>query len=353
MPINGPGVEQSDISMKRIGVIGAGAWGTALALVAIRAGHEAILWAYESDVVETINAAHANTAFLPGVALPKELAATGDLEIAAKADVLLLATPAQHLRAVVGRLAQHLASGIPLVICSKGIETSSGALMSEVVAEAVSNAPIAVLSGPSFAGEVARGLPTALTLACRNTAEGEDLARTLGSAHFRIYRTEDLVGAQIGGAVKNVIAIACGVVMGRGLGENARAALITRGLHEMTRLARAKGGRSETVMGLSGLGDLTLTCTGEQSRNLTLGMALGRGERIADILARRRSIAEGVATAASVSALCRRHGIDMPISVAVDAVVNRGASIESTIASLLARPATIEGDAPQDAQSRG
>lgn len=333
--------------MKRIGVIGAGAWGTALALVAIRAGHEAILWAYEPDVVKAINADHANPIFLPGIALPMELSATGDLPIAANADALILATPAQHLRAVLMRLAPSLRA--PLLICSKGIETSSGALMSEVVADVAPGAPVAVLSGPSFAAEVAKGLPAALTLACRDTGLGEALAQALGGAHFRIYRTDDIVGAQIGGAVKNVIAIACGIVMGRGLGDNARAALITRGLHEMARLARAKGGRSETVMGLSGLGDLTLTCTGEQSRNLTLGMALGRGERIADVLARRRSIAEGVATAASVAALCRRLKIDMPISLAVDAVVNRGAAIESTIASLLARPASVEDDLADDA----
>jgi glycerol-3-phosphate dehydrogenase (NAD(P)+) len=337
--------------MKRISIIGAGAWGTALALVAIRAGHGAIVWAHEPDVAETINRDHVNPVFLPGVALSPELTATGDLSVAANADALLLATPAQHFRSVVSRLAPNLRAGVPLLICSKGIETSSGALMSEVLADVVPAAPITVLSGPSFALEVAKDLPTALTLACRDAALGEALAQMLSSAHFRIYRTDDLVGAQIGGAVKNVIAIACGVVMGRGLGENARAALITRGLHEMTRLARAKGGRSETVTGLSGLGDLTLTCTGEQSRNLTLGMALGRGERIADILARRRSVAEGVATAASVTKLCRHLGIEMPISAAVDAVANHGADIKATIASLLARPASVEGDLPDDVRA--
>ena len=337
--------------MKRISIIGAGAWGTALALVAVRAGHGATVWAHEPDVGESINRDRANPAFLPGIVLPPEVTATGDLAVAANADALLLVTPAQHLRSVVSRLVPNLRPGVPLLICSKGIETSSGALMSEVLADVTPAAPVAVLSGPSFALEVAKGLPTALTLACEDAPLGEALAHTLSSAHFRIYRTDDLVGAQIGGAVKNVIAIACGVVMGRGLGENARAALITRGLHEMTRLARAKGGRSETVMGLSGLGDLTLTCTGEQSRNLTLGMALGRGERIAEILAHRRSIAEGVATASSVTALCRRLGIEMPISAAVDAVANHGADIKTTIASLLARPASLEGDSPDDARS--
>jgi glycerol-3-phosphate dehydrogenase (NAD(P)+) len=339
-------IKEGRVDMKRVSVIGAGAWGTSLAIVAIRAGHEAVVWAHEPDVAEAINRDHSNPAFLAGVALPNELTATCDLAAAAEADACLLAAPAQHLRSVVSRLAPHLRARMPILICSKGIETPSGALMSEVIAEIAPAAPVVVLSGPSFAHEVAKGLPTALTLASRDARLGEMLTQMLSSAHFRIYRTDDIVGAQIGGAVKNVIAIACGVVMGRGMGDNARAALITRGLHEMTRLARAKGGRSETVMGLSGLGDLTLTCTGEQSRNLTLGMALGRGERIGDILARRRSIAEGVATAASVMALCRHLGVEMPICAAVDAVANQGADIDSTIASLLARPVSVEGESP-------
>jgi glycerol-3-phosphate dehydrogenase (NAD(P)+) len=325
--------------MQRIGIIGGGAWGTALALTARRAGRDVVLWAREAEVVAAINRDHANPLFLPGVALDPGIIATADpVEAARGAEALLLVTPAQHLRAIVAALAPALPPRLPLVICVKGIEEQSGALMSEVVAALLPEAPLTVLSGPTFAVEVARGLPTAVTLASVERALGERLIAALGTRSFRPYLAEDLVGAQIGGAVKNVLAIACGIVSGRRLGDNARAALITRGLAEMTRLARAKAGRPETLMGLCGLGDLVLTCTAMQSRNHSLGVALGEGRALAAILGERRSVAEGVTSAAAAAALARRLGVEMPITAAVDAILHHGAAIDEAIAGLLARP---------------
>ncbi|QCN95731.1 NAD(P)-dependent glycerol-3-phosphate dehydrogenase [Azospirillum argentinense] len=329
---------------RRIGVIGGGAWGTALALAALRAGREALLWAREPAVVESVNAARENRDFLPGVTLPAALRATGDLAEAAACDAILLVTPAQHLRSACAGLAAHLRPGTPLVICAKGIELDSHALMSEAAAAALpAGTPLAVLSGPTFAAEVARGLPTAVTLACADAALGARLVEALGSRTFRPYLSDDVVGSQIGGAVKNVLAIACGVVEGRKLGDNARAALITRGLAEITRLALALGGRPETLMGLSGLGDLTLTCSSLQSRNMSLGAALGTGRTLAEVLAERRSVAEGVYTAAAVVGLAGKKGVDMPLCAAVDAILNRGAGLDATIDGLLSRPFRGEG----------
>ncbi|QCO02886.1 NAD(P)H-dependent glycerol-3-phosphate dehydrogenase [Azospirillum argentinense] len=329
---------------RRIGVIGGGAWGTALALAALRAGREALLWAREPAVVESVNAARENRDFLPGVTLPAALRATGDLAEAAACDAILLVTPAQHLRSACAGLAAHLRPGTPLVICAKGIELDSHALMSEAAAAALpAGTPLAVLSGPTFAAEVARGLPTAVTLACADAALGARLVEALGSRTFRPYLSDDVVGSQIGGAVKNVLAIACGVVEGRKLGDNARAALITRGLAEITRLALALGGRPETLMGLSGLGDLTLTCSSLQSRNMSLGAALGAGRTLAEVLAERRSVAEGVYTAAAVVGLAGKKGVDMPLCAAVDAILNRGAGLDATIDGLLSRPFREEG----------
>ena len=297
-----------------IGVIGGGAWGTALALAALRAGRQTLLWAREPAVVEAINTAHENRDYLPGVTLPAALRATGDWAEVARCDAVLLVSPAQHLRSACGQLAPHLRAGVPVVICAKGIELDSHALMSEAAAAALPpSTPLAVLSGPTFAAEVARGLPTAVTLACADASIGAALVEALGSRTFRPYLSDDVIGSQIGGAVKNVLAIACGVVEGRKLGDNARAALITRGLAEITRLALALGGRAETLMGLSGLGDLTLTCSSLQSRNMSLGAALGAGRSLSDILAERRSVAEGVYTAAAVVGLAKAKGVDMPI----------------------------------------
>jgi glycerol-3-phosphate dehydrogenase (NAD(P)+) len=332
--------------MQSIGIIGGGAWGTALGLVALRAGRNPILWARETEAVASINDRHENTLFLPGITLDPRLRATGDIAEAAERDLLLLAAPAQHLRAIAGALAPHLKPGTPVVICAKGIEERTGALLSEVIAQALSEAPVALLSGPTFAAEVAAGHPTAITLAAADAALGQRLVQALGSRAFRPYYTDDVAGAQIGGAIKNVIAIACGIVLGRKLGDNARAALVTRGLAEMARLALAKGGRAETLMGLSGLGDLTLTCTSLQSRNCSLGAALGEGERLADILASRRSVAEGVSSAAAAQGLAQRLGVDMPIVAAVDAILHRGAAVDAAIEALLSRPFRSEARAP-------
>ena len=328
--------------MQRIGIIGAGAWGTALALAARRAGRDVILWAYEPDVVAAINDGHANPTYLPDVALDPAIRATGDLAQAARADAVLLCAPAQHLRRLCQSLASSWDSGTPAVVCAKGIEANTGALLTEVVAETLPGAIPAVLSGPTFAAEVARDLPTAVTLAAADAALADRLAEALGNAHLRIYTGTDLIGAEIGGAVKNVLAIACGMVEGRGLGDNARAALITRGLAEIVRLGLAKGARAETLMGLAGIGDLTLTCNAMQSRNFSLGVALGRGESLADVLGNRRSVAEGVFTAASVVALAGRLMVDMPICAAVDAVLNRGIGLDAVINGLLSRPVPAE-----------
>ncbi|AWK87701.1 NAD(P)H-dependent glycerol-3-phosphate dehydrogenase [Azospirillum thermophilum] len=331
--------QRAAFQFRRIGVIGGGAWGTALALAALRAGRETLLWAREPAVVEAIRATRENRDYLPGVPLPEALEVTDDLAGIGACDAVLLVSPAQHARAVSARLAPHLRPGVPVVICAKGIELDSHALMSEAVGAALpAGQPVAVLSGPTFAAEVARGLPTAVTLACADTALGTALVEALGSRTFRPYRSDDVVGAQVGGAVKNVLAIACGVVEGRRLGDNARAALITRGLAEITRLALALGGRAETLMGLSGLGDLTLTCSSLQSRNMSLGAALGEGRTLQDILAARRSVAEGVYTAAAVVGLAAKRGVDMPICQAVDATLNHGARLEETIDGLLSRP---------------
>jgi glycerol-3-phosphate dehydrogenase (NAD(P)+) len=328
--------------MQRIGIIGGGAWGTALAVTARRAGRDVILWAREAEVVAAINERHENPLFLPGIAVDPAIAATGELAVAAAADAVLLVVPAQHLREIAAVLAPSLRSGAAVGICAKGVEAATGALMSEVAAALLPGATLAILSGPTFAGEVARGLPTAVTLATADPAVGRAIIAALGTRSFRPYLSDDVVGAEIGGAVKNVLAIACGIVAGRRLGDNARAALITRGLAEMVRLARVKGGRAETLMGLSGLGDLTLTCTGVQSRNHSLGFALGEGKSLSEILGPRRSIAEGVSSAAALGALGRRLGVDMPIVAAVDAILHHAADIDETIAGLLARPFRAE-----------
>jgi glycerol-3-phosphate dehydrogenase (NAD(P)+) len=324
--------------MQRFGIIGGGAWGTALAQVLRRAGAEVVLWAREAEVVDSINRARENPLFLPGVKLAAGVKATASLAEASRTDAVLLVPPAQHLREISKALAPHLAKGTPVVICAKGIEEKTGALMSEAASSVLPGAKLAVLSGPTFAAEVAQGLPTAVTLAVADLDLGKSLAEALGGRGFRPYVSDDMTGAQVGGAVKNVMAIACGIVMGKRMGDNARAALITRGLAEMVRLALAKGGNPATLMGLSGLGDLVLTCTGPQSRNLSLGIALGEGQKLESILASRRSIAEGVSSSAACVALAKKLGIEMPISAAVAAILHQGADVDREIAALLARP---------------
>lgn len=332
--------------MDRIGIIGGGAWGTALATVTHRAGRDVKIWAREADVVTAINTLHENTPFLPGVPLAPEIRATVDLGEAADSDALVLVTPSQFLRATCEALSPHLDLAVPLVICAKGIEIASGALMNEVIEQTLAKRIVAVLSGPTFAVEVAREQPTAVTLACPDASVGDSLTKALATPQFRIYQSGDVVGAEVGGAVKNVLAIACGIVEGRGLGDNARAAIITRGLAEMARLSLAKGGRPETLMGLSGIGDLSLTCNAMQSRNFSLGVALGQGRTLSDILSERNSVAEGVDTAAAVNALAGQLRVDLPICLAVNAIVNNNAEMDAIIAGLLARP--VGTDSPLD-----
>lgn len=333
----------------RVNVVGAGAWGTALGALAAQHGEAVTLWAFEGSVADDINQNRANTAYLPGVSLPSALVATQTLaHTAAAAEAILLATPAQHLRAIVMQLAPHLATGTILAICAKGIERGSHALLSEVVRESAPQAVPAVLSGPSFAGEVARGMPTAVTLAIADD-RGPALLQRLACATFRPYLSDDLIGAQIGGAVKNVLAIACGIVEGKGLGQSARAALITRGFAEMTRLAVELGARVETLAGLSGLGDLVLTCTSAQSRNYALGRALGEGETLERLMTGRKSIAEGAFTAQALCALAAGAGVEMPISQAVDTILSETVTIDTAIQALLTRPLTAENIGPRPA----
>ncbi|TGY88984.1 NAD(P)-dependent glycerol-3-phosphate dehydrogenase [Marinicauda algicola] len=325
-----------------IAVIGGGAWGTALAQVVAKSGLQVTLWAREREVCEDINTIRENRTYLPGVALNGAIHATNDLGELAGADMALVVTPAQHTRATMEVFARHQRDGAPLVLCSKGIEQGSLKLMSEVLAETSPGSPIAVLSGPSFAADVARGLPTAVTLACEDPDLGEKLMAALGSASFRPYYAPDVVGAEIGGSVKNVLAIAAGIVEGKGLGKSAHAALIARGFAEMTRLAVALGAKAETLSGLCGLGDLVLTCSSPQSRNMSCGLALGRGERLQDILGARNSVTEGVASAPAVVALARRHGVEMPICEAVNRVVSGKSGVDEAIKDLLSRPFTSE-----------
>lgn len=325
--------------MKRLAIIGAGAWGTALALAARRAGSAAIIWARDPAIAAAIAERHENPVYLPGFALDPAIAATVDLGLAvAPAEAALLAVPAQFLRDVLADLAPQLPSGMPLLLCAKGIEIVSLKTMSELTAELCPGRLLAVLSGPSLAAEVARDLPTAVVIASRDPALASDFAAALGSPRFRPYLSEDPVGVELGGAVKNVLSIACGIVQGRGLGDNAHAALITRGLAEMTRLGIAKGARAETFAGLSGVGDLVLT----QSRNHALGIALGQGKSLEAALSRRRSVVEGVASAAAIAALAGRLQVEMPVVAAVDAVLHRGMTIDGMIEQLLARPRRSE-----------
>ncbi len=323
--------------MRRIGVVGAGAWGTALAVVARAAGREVALWTRRESLARSIAETGRNDEYLAGVALDREIAATADPAEAAAVDAVLLAVPAQAVRGTCALLAPHLAPSAPVAVCAKGIERETAKTMSEVVGEALPGNPAAILSGPTFAAEVARGQPAAVTLACRDLAIAEALAGALATPAFRPYHSDDVAGAEIGGAVKNVLAIACGIVEGRGLGENARAALITRGLAEMSRLARARGGRAETMMGLAGLGDLTLTCASRTSRNYSHGVALGAGLRPDG-----GAVVEGVATSAALVSLARRHDVEMPIAEAVAAILHDGTDIGAAVARLLARPRRAE-----------
>ena len=321
-----------------VGVIGGGAWGTALAQVAAEGG-DVLLWARETEVVDGINRARENIVFLPGVPLSPAIRATAALAELADCSMLLVVPPAQHLRAVLGELPR---TDRPLILCSKGLEAGTRKLMSEVAAEVQPQAPIAVVSGPTCAHEVAARLPAAVTLACRDDELGRTLAEAIARPFFRPYLSTDVIGAEIGGAVKNVLAIACGIVEGRGLGQNARAALISRGFAEMTRFGLAKGARAETLAGLSGLGDLVLTCSSVSSRNFSLGVGIGQGRAAADLLADRRSVAEGAFTAPVLQQAAREVGVDMPVVDAVCALLGGGAGVDEVIGGLLSRPIRSE-----------
>jgi glycerol-3-phosphate dehydrogenase (NAD(P)+) len=330
------------MTFKTAGVIGGGAWGTALAQVCVRAGLDTVLQAREPEVVAGVNADHENALFLPGIALEPHLRATADLADLASVDLVLAVAPAQHLRAALSAFAPYVRPGLPILLCAKGVEQGSLKLMTEVAAEAAPQAIIAVLSGPSFAGEVARGLPTAVTLACPDAALGMAMAEAIATPTFRPYLADDMVGAEIGGAIKNVLAIACGIAEGRGLGRSAHAALITRGFSELTRIAVAMGGQAETVAGLCGLGDLVLTCSSPQSRNMSVGLALGQGQTLEQALAGKLSVAEGVASAPAVRALTRKLGVETPICDAVGAILAGEVAVDAAIMSLLARPIRTE-----------
>jgi glycerol-3-phosphate dehydrogenase (NAD(P)+) len=293
-------------------------------------------------VVESIRTRRINEAFLPGVVIDDHVSVTGDLADLGACDLILAVPPAQHMRSTLQAFAAHHRPGVPVILCSKGIERGSLKLMTDVLAETLPAAPAAVLSGPSFAGEVARGLPSAVTLACADEALGEALMGTLSAPGFRPYLATDLIGAEVGGAIKNVLAIACGIAEGRGLGRSAHAALITRGFAEMTRMGVALGGQAETVAGLCGLGDLVLTCSSPQSRNMSLGLALGQGQTVEQALAGKRSVAEGYESAPAVRELAARVGVDMPISLAVAALLNGETTVEAMIESLLSRPLKAE-----------
>jgi len=319
----------------KLGVIGGGAWGTALAQVAAAGGRDTLLWAIEDDVVSAINRIHENPLYLKGQKLDPAIRATAAFSDLKQCDAWLVVTPAQHMRAV---LSHTPCPNMPLILCAKGIEEASGKLLHEVAREICPSSPVAVLSGPTFAHEVAKGLPTAVTLAADDQQLGEKLRERIAQPAFRIYLTDDVAGAEIGGAVKNVLAIACGVVDGKGLGQNARAALIARGFAEMTRFGLAYGARRETLAGLSGLGDLVLTCSSESSRNFSLGKGIGEGRAASELMADRRTVAEGAFTAPVLARLARERGIDMPIVEAVDALVAGRASVDEMLEALLSRP---------------
>jgi glycerol-3-phosphate dehydrogenase (NAD(P)+) len=323
----------------KVGVLGAGAWGTALAQMLASDGRAVLLWAREAELVEEINRAHRNSLFLPSAALAPTIRATGDLGDMTALDVLLVVTPAQHMGTLLGSMPAHPRD---LVLCSKGIEAGSGRPMHQVAHEAAHGSEIAVLSGPTFAHEVADGLPTAVTLACGGgRSQWDRLHPVIARPSFRPYYSDDVAGAEIGGAVKNVLAIACGVVDGLGLGQNARAALIARGYAEMLRFGEALGAERDTLAGLCGLGDLVLTCSSTSSRNFSLGKALGEGGDPATLMADRRTVAEGAHTAPVLTELAARHGVAMPIVTAVYRLL-QGAPARTIVAELLSRPLAAE-----------
>ncbi len=327
--------------MRQIAVVGAGAWGTALANLAARTGANVALWSRDPDHVAEMTATGVNARRLPGVSLAPNVAPTADLAAAAKAAVILVAVPTQALRGAVEALAPLVPRNIPIILCAKGIERGSGLFPSQILAKAMPRNPAAVLSGPSFAADVARGLPTAVTLAAADCAYAAELAQALAAPWFRLYHSDDLMGVEIGGAAKNVLAIASGIAAGKKLGASAGAALIARGFAELMRFGQAFGADPATLMGLSGLGDLVLTCSSEQSRNFSFGLALGRGVHVDAALADGKLV-EGMHTCGILMDLARQRSVDMPICGAVEAVIGGHMTIDAAIEALLNRPAKPE-----------
>ena len=323
-------------SFNSVAIIGAGAWGTALATVAVRAGRRVTLCVRDAAHAARIGSTRENPR-LPGTKLAPEIVVTSDLALAQAGDIILIATPAQHLRAAANAVAPYLRNATPVIACAKGIEHGTHKFMTDIIAESAAHASPAILSGPSFADDVARGLPTAVTLAAADEHLASALVQALGSATFRPYHTTDVRGVEIGGAAKNVLAIAAGIVVGRNLGASAQAALTTRGFSELTRFGRAMGARGETMVGLSGLGDLILTCASPQSRNFALGLALGRGEPPPA-----GKLAEGEFTAPVLVELAASQKIDMPVSQAVAAILAGKLTVDAAIEGLLARPFKAE-----------
>ncbi len=326
---------------QKIGVLGGGAWGTALAYSTQEAGRDVLLWARETRVADALSKGDGNPDFLPEIPLPA-IPATSELEDIADCDAIMAVVPAQFARSVFEQIGDILPADTPFVLCAKGVERGSLELMADVLAETRPNAPTAVLSGPSFARDVALGLPTAVTLACADETLGKTWMESVGRPLFRPYWSSDLTGAEIGGAVKNVLAIACGAVEGLEMGRSAHAALISRGFAEMVRLGVAMGARADTLSGLCGLGDLVLTCSSPQSRNMSFGKALGEGQSVAEILGARTAVTEGVATAPGVVSLAERHGVDMPICNAINRVLSEEITLQEAISALLDRPFKAE-----------
>lgn len=324
--------------MKKISIIGSGAWGTALAQVAAQNHDNVALWARRPELAEIINQTHENTENLPGIALNPSIRATSDLAQAAKAEILFLVAPAQSMRAVLNDIAQSARHTHTLVLCSKGIEIETGLLMSDVAREIMPRSPVCILSGPNFAREIALGQPAATTLASADSAIATQIQKEIGSARFRPYVSDDITGVQIAGALKNVIALAAGSAQGLGFGESTRASLITRGMAEIVRLGCAMGAQPQTFLGLSGMGDLMLTCSSPQSRNFSLGVALGRGEKLEDLSKNSRAVTEGVHTAAAGLSLAARHKVEMPIARAVHQCLNEGRRLDDAIKEMLNRP---------------
>jgi len=335
----------SDKTIQRVGVIGAGAWGTAIAQTMARNGLQVSLWARRNEIVAEINDKKTNQTYLPGITLDSNIIATHDLKKTCQQDVIILVAPVQHVAKMIETIPAFTSEKTPILIADKGIEISTGRLVSQIVSGILPNNPVGVLTGPSFAIEVAQNLPAALTLAMN--PEHQEIAYALCDAlstpHFRLYAGEDVIGAQIGGAVKNVIAIACGIAHGKKMGDNARAALQTRGLAEMVRLGQALGADPQTFLGLSGVGDMTLTCNAMQSRNFSLGVEIGQGKRASDVLTERSSIAEGYYTADAIVKLADKLNIDMPICSAVHETLHKEKAIDYVIKGLLERPVRCEG----------